>query len=669
MKTFENSRSIRAAISDSPLALAPPKETHFALFEAAPDPMVITDQSGHIVQINFEMERQFGYTREELIGESVERLVPERLRGAHRHHREKYQEFPIYRPMNRGQEIIALRKDGVEVPVEISLAPVRLEEGLLFFGIVRDLSERLAARQTEQHLNFEQALVGLSAKFINLAPDLVDQEIASGLEVLVRALDTDRASLGQFDPLSGDLVVTHEWARPGFPLFGERLVKGVLPWLEKQLLQGQVALMETPPDLPPEAHRERQYVEAMGVKSSLNVPFLVAGKVVGGMSTSAFRNHHRWGDHIVSRVKDVADIFANALARKWNDEELQKALSEVKGLKEKLERENVYLREEIKLDHNHTSVVGNSAGIRTVLKRAEQVAPTPSAALILGETGTGKELIARTIHELSPRSRHPMIKVNCAALPATLIESELFGREKGAYTGALSREVGRFELADKSTIFLDEIGELPLEVQSKLLRVLQEGEFERLGSSRTMHVDVRVIAATSRNLTDMMKEGKFREDLFYRLNVFPILIPPLRQRREDIPALLWHILRELGGKMGRTIERVEASTMTDFQNYSWPGSVRELHNAIERGLILNPGSSTFRAELPDLESTHVSLQKLNEVEAKHFREVLQATNWRIRGRAGAAEVLGLKPTTLEARLKKLGISRANLQIIGGRPPA
>lgn len=328
-------------------------------------------------------------------------------------------------------------------------------------------------------------------------------------------------------------------------------------------------------------------------------------------------------------------------------------------LNRRLERENICLREEIKLEHNHSTVIGHSPAIRAVLRGAEQVAATDSTVLILGETGTGKELIAQTIHELSGRSTRPMVKINCAALPATLIESELFGREKGAYTGALAKEIGRFELADESTIFLDEIGELPPEVQSKLLRVLQEGQFERLGSSKTIHVNVRVIAATSRNLRTMVKEGKFREDLFYRLNVFPILIPPLRERPEDIPALVWHILEELGKRMGRNVEGVQAATMREFQSYPWPGNIRELRNIIERNLITSAGP-VFHAEVIELEpNSKVGMRRLVDVEAGLFRSVLEVARWRVRGKGGAAEVLGLKPTTLEAKMKKLGIQRPN----------
>jgi formate hydrogenlyase transcriptional activator len=289
----------------------------------------------------------------------------------------------------------------------------------------------------------------------------------------------------------------------------------------------------------------------------------------------------------------------------------------------------------------------------------EQVAATDAAVLLLGETGTGKELIARAIHKSSKRKARPMVNVNCAALPASLVESELFGRERGAFTGALTREVGRFELADRSTIFLDEIGELPLELQSKLLRVLQEGEFERLGSSKTIRVDVRLIAATSRDLEEAVREARFREDLYYRLNVFPIRVPPLRERRDDIPMLVWHFLRELGNRMGRDIEAVRTTTMKEFQSYSWPGNVRELRNVIERNLIIHPGK-VFEAELPlrrAIAACPSLATTIEDVERNHICHMLDCTGWRIRGVGGAADVLGLRPTTLEARMKKLGIFR------------
>jgi transcriptional regulator with GAF, ATPase, and Fis domain len=337
---------------------------------------------------------------------------------------------------------------------------------------------------------------------------------------------------------------------------------------------------------------------------------------------------------------------------------LAEANQQIAKLNERLERENVYLQEEVKLDHSHREVIGDSESIRRVLQKAEQVAPTDSTVLLLGETGTGKELIARTIHELSRRKGRLMVKVNCAALPASLVESELFGREKGAFTGALTREIGRFELANGSTILLDEIGELPVELQCKLLRVLQEGEFERLGGPKTIKVDVRVIAATSRNLQLAVREGKFREDLFYRLNVFPITIPPLRERRNDIPPLVWHFVNELSQRMGRSIETIHGSTMEAFKNYPWPGNVRELRNLIERFLITST-NAVFRAELPtvDTDGARAHTLTFEEVERNHFLHIMEMVGWRVRGEGGAAQILGLKPTTLESRMQKLGIAR------------
>ena len=340
---------------------------------------------------------------------------------------------------------------------------------------------------------------------------------------------------------------------------------------------------------------------------------------------------------------------------------LQTALTEVAQLQERLQAENSYLREEIRSDANFEEIVGRSPALMQVLHQVERVAVTDTTVLILGETGTGKELIARAIHNRSTRKDRPLVKVNCAALPSTLIESELFGHEKGAFTGAFTRKVGRFELADAGTIFLDEIGELPLDLQAKLLRVLQDGEFERLGAVQTTSVDVRVIAATNRNLVRHVASGNFREDLYYRLNVFPVTLPPLRERREDLPLLVWYFITRYQGKLGRTIERIPERTMAAFLAYHWPGNIRELANVIERALILSPGSTLSVDETlgasapldPDLPST----QDLEEIERAHILAVLEACQWRIKGAGQAAERLGLHPSTLYSRMKKLGIAR------------
>jgi len=302
-------------------------------------------------------------------------------------------------------------------------------------------------------------------------------------------------------------------------------------------------------------------------------------------------------------------------------------------------------------------IVGSGPAIQNVLKQLRLVAPTDSTVVLLGETGTGKELFASYIHELSARGAQPMVRVNCAAIPDTLIESELFGREKGAFTGALAQQVGRFEMADRSTIFLDEIGDLPLDVQMKLLRVLEERQIERLGSPRSINVDVRIIAATHRNLELQIQTGAFREDLFYRLNVFPVHVPPLRERTEDIPYLVWRFVAEFSRAFGKRIDAIPEENLAALQRYPWPGNIRELRNLVERAMILATGNRlTIPVPIPTVPADSKSVA-LVDIERNHIRSVLESAGWRIRGKLGAAERLGLKPTTLETRMIKLGLQR------------
>ena len=348
--------------------------------------------------------------------------------------------------------------------------------------------------------------------------------------------------------------------------------------------------------------------------------------------------------------------------RKRADENLQKALEEVSQLKNKLEEENIYLQEEIKLEHNFTEIVGHSDAIKYVLYKIEQVAPTDTTVLITGETGTGKELVARAIHSESRRKDRPLIKVNCGALSASLIESELFGHDKGAFTGAAARKIGRFELAHGATIFLDEIGELPLELQVKLLRVIQEGEFERLGSSKTIKADVRIIAATNRNLQSEVQKGLFREDLFYRLNVFPITVPPLKQRRDDIPTLVEYFVSKFSKKLGKEITSVSPATMKAMRDYYWPGNIRELANVIERAVINTPGATLRIIDhfgSLHAEGSSMSRKTLEEMERRYITDVLDDTGWRINGPNGAAKILGINPSTLRTRMVKLGIQKSD----------
>ncbi len=350
-------------------------------------------------------------------------------------------------------------------------------------------------------------------------------------------------------------------------------------------------------------------------------------------------------------------LCRNICKRKQRETELLKAFKEIKELKEKLEKENNYLREEIELKYRHHRIVGESDAIKRVLSQAEKVAETNTCVLILGETGTGKELLAHAIHNMSDRKGRPMIKVNCAALPATLIESELFGREKGAFTGAVGKQIGRFEAAHGTTLFLDEIGDLPMELQPKLLRVLQEGEFERLGSIQTISVDTRVIAATNRNLIEMVRKQKFRQDLYYRLNVFPITLPPLRERQEDIPRIVWAMVDQFSKSMGKPIRQILKKDMNLLTRNVWTGNVRELKNVIERAMIMSTGSTLQFEFLADMETASEINLSLKEIEKKHILKVLQHTKWRVSGKNGAAEILALKATTLEAKMKRIGIKR------------
>jgi formate hydrogenlyase transcriptional activator len=343
------------------------------------------------------------------------------------------------------------------------------------------------------------------------------------------------------------------------------------------------------------------------------------------------------------------------------NEELKLRLKEIESLKNQLQLENKYLQEEIKLTYNFEEIISRSKDFQKILQQIQQVASTDATVLILGESGTGKELIARAVHNISNRSKRPLVKVNCATLPANLIESELFGHEKGAFTGAMDRKIGRFELADGGSIFLDEIGELPVELQAKLLRVLQEGEFERLGNPKTMKVNVRVIAATNRNLQQAIEKKEFREDLYYRLNVFPIVCPPLRDRKEDIPLLVKHFCKKHEGKIGRTITNIPTKVMDALMAYDWPGNIRELENIMERAMILSQNGVLEYGEWIPVQKTSgtskSSTGKLNDVEKDHIIEVLNKTGWKVSGEKGAAKILGLNPTTLEARMKKLGIKR------------
>lgn len=527
-------------------------------------------------------------------------------------------------------------------------------------GVSLDVTERKRAElATEDRLRFERLLADLSASFVSQSTDQVDRRIDGALQMLVDFLGNDRTTLIEFGQDPRHIQVTHSYAVPGcepFPV-GPFAVNR-LPWFIGQFRRGKTVFVRfLPEELPPGATKEKEHCLAQGIQSNVAIPLKGGGSVLGAITFDFLRRRCEWPEEILSRLQLIGEVFANALLRWRAEESLRAALAENEQLRQQLAQENQYLREQAVLRLHHGRIIGRSDAITRVLAEAERVAATDAPVLLLGETGTGKELLAQTIHELSGRKGRPMVIVNCASLPATLIESELFGREAGAYTGAASAQVGRFVVADGSTLFLDEVGEFPVELQAKLLRVLQDGRFERLGSPETVTVNVRIIAATNRNLEQAIREGKFRPDLYHRLNVFPIRIPPLCERREDIPALAWAFVESFGRRMGKSIKSIPRKTMQQLQQYSWPGNVRELSNVIERAMILASGD-TLHVELPaGSQDPKTPRKTLKDNEREQILRVLQDTAWRIRGADGAAEILGIKPTTLEARMAKLAIKR------------
>ncbi|MGH7492602.1 MAG: sigma-54-dependent Fis family transcriptional regulator [bacterium] len=507
----------------------------------------------------------------------------------------------------------------------------------------------------ESQFQFEKIISALSARFVKLHAEQVDREIEAALRQILEFFQIDRCGLLHVSPDKKEVKLTHACHAEGLPEMAEGInYHEHYPWSTGKVLSGETLSFHVK-DLPPEAAIDRQHAEKIGTRSRLLIPLVANGSVDYLMSINSVRSERVWPQELTSRFRLIGEFFVNALVRQRAEADLQKSYNEIKRLKDRVQLEAEYLHAEIKGTQRYGDIVGESPAMRHVLNQLEQVAPTQSSVLICGETGAGKELIALAIHDLSPRKARVMVKVNCATLPSTLIESELFGREKGAYTGALTRQTGRFEVADGSTIFLDEIGELSHELQKKLLRVLQEGEFERLGSPKTIQVDVRVIAATNRDLVKAIRQGIFREDLYYRLNVFPISVPPLRERPEDIPVLVWAFLKEFGERMGKKTPTVPKNTMAALQQYRWPGNIRELRNIIEHAVIISSGD-VLQVQFPqEILSSPDKLLALADIERQHIIKILEMTKWRIKGPHGAAKLLGLEPSTLYGKMSKLGI--------------
>jgi transcriptional regulator with GAF, ATPase, and Fis domain len=421
----------------------------------------------------------------------------------------------------------------------------------------------------------------------------------------------------------------------------------------KPFLSNDVLTEGDPSQITPQ---QREIFERLGVVAVGSYPLDFRGEllgVIGMLSRHPFE----------PQAFELLEIFANQVAMAIKSAYV---IAEIERYRDRLQVENAYLQDEIRVERGFEEIVGESPSLRAVLRKVKQVAGVETTVLLTGETGTGKELIARAIHGMSPRKDRAMIKVNCGAIPQGVVESELFGHEKGAFTGALQRRIGRFELADKGTLFMDEVGELPLDTQVKLLRVLQEQEFERVGRTRPMKVDVRLVAATNRDLEREVGEGRFRSDLFYRLNVFPIRIPPLRERASDIPLLVHHCLQQLQRKLGKPLKSVSQSSMEQLQRYSWPGNVRELQNVMERACVLARGpmvelgdtlSVAAERGIPGAMLADAPITTLDENERMHIRRALAAANGRIHGARGAAAMLGINPSTLRSRMQKLNITK------------
>ncbi len=584
-------------------------------------------------------------------------------------------------PKTAKLEIKYLKQQGVKSALAIPLAVNNEYIGLLTFTTVNYeiawpdhlvkrcqlvgeifgnvLDRRKQGQTIERQLKFEELVSRVSSELIALDSEKIDQKINEAFKKISEYLGMDRIALLQFSEDGKKLNLTHRYAVDQKKLPPKFMVSDQLPWFSDSLLKGQTLQISSIDDFPETASAEKRYIKEQGIKSFATIPMKVANMPIGAISFSDMKIERTLSDQIVRQLRVISDIFANAIERKNKEQKILSAHSEIKKLKNQLEQENLYLKRQIELEHEHDEILGKSPEIYYVLKQAEQVAKTDSSVLIQGETGTGKELLARSIHNLSSQKKRTMVVLNCGAIPASLIENEIFGREKGAYTGAISKKPGSFEIADGSTLFLDEVGELPLELQTRLLRVLEEGEIQRLGSNQIIKINVRVIAASNRDLKKAVSDGSFRMDLYYRLNVFPITMPALHERREDIPILIWKFVRKFEKSMGKRITTIKKTQMENLQRYDWPGNVRELRNVVELAMIITE-DKVLNLKTPEtmMRERHQYLN-LETVERNHIIEILQKTGWRVKGKSGAADFLGLHPATLFSKMKKLGINRAN----------
>jgi formate hydrogenlyase transcriptional activator len=702
------------------------------LFQFAPDAILVIDREGRILQANAQVERFFGYTPQELTGQPVEVLIPERFRQGHPSRRAQYTSQPHTRPMGVGLELYGLRKDGTQFPVDIMLSPLQTGGESLAIAVVRDITDRKRAeealRRTEERFRLLVQGVKDYAIFMLDADGRVaswnegaqrikgyraDEIIGQHFSRFYTQEDMDEgkpdselkiaASEGKFEEEGwrvrkdgsrfwANVVITAVRDRQGALVGFSKVTRD---FTERKNAEEAVRVSETrfrslfefSPDAIIVTGEDGKITE---VNSQVEKFFgyrrqELMGQPVETLVPERFRAIHpehrkEYTAHAQTRPmgiglelrglrKDGTEFPVDIMLSPVETEAGRVVISVIRDLSEKVEarealerkeQERRYLEEELHTEHGFEDIIGDSPILRRVLKQVETVAANDVTVLILGETGTGKDLIARAIHNLSSRRERTLVKLNCAAIPTGLLESELFGHEKGAFTGAISQRIGRLELAHQCTLFLDEVGDLPPELQPKLLRALQEKEFERLGGTRTIPVDVRLIAATNRNLEKMVADREFRSDLYYRLRVFPVTIPSLRERREDIPLLVSYFVSKHARRMDRKIESIPPDVMKALTRWDWPGNIRELENFIERAVILSKGPS-LRAPLAELELSSTAPSDndttLATSEREHILRVLRESKGVIAGPEGAAARLGLKRTTLNSKLKKLGIGR------------
>ena len=556
-----------------------------------------------------------------------------------------------------------LRPDGSERVVHVRAEVIADAAGnpQRLAGTVHDITDRVRAESSiRRHAVFQELLARLSSDLIHAQPHDIDDRVTNGLQAVGTQYGLDAASIWWLAEDSDSVRSAHRWVRDDNYNRRTRFSRKQMPWIAEQLLACETVAIDDVATMSVPAMTDQKAFIERGTRSVLLVPLAIDENLRGVCAFSRMRQQRDWSDETITELRLIAESFAGSIAR-------TRAIVEVEQLRDQLQAENFYLREEVKLAHGFTEIIGDDRGLRKCLQGVEKVAPTDIPVLVLGETGTGKELIARAVHKLSRRHDQPMVSVNCPALPGDLIESELFGHEKGAFTGAAAARRGRFEVASGGTLFLDEIGELPLALQAKLLRVLQTGEYERLGGSETRRTDVRLIAATNRNLEQMVERGEFRSDLYFRVASFPIRLPPLRARESDIPLLAEHFVHKHSARLGKQVEAISAKMIRELTDYDWPGNIRQLESVIERALISTETGSVL--ELPGPLQLITRLQQsgngfgngdttnLVDVERSHIINVLEQSNWRVGGPDGAANALGIPASTLRSKMKRLDISK------------